>query len=197
MKRYLIADHSGNYHIYTARKFHDVIMEDANQSYYNWHAPVQEIARAVKTFPKEYRDDIYRAVLKCFAYLQIEHQISPSEQEAIWRCFLMLEPDEDKNDKAKKNYAHCLINKAIKTRHFLSFHLGDSWGNFCQTFRDEKNAEWPKLKSSEELTEWAKGLHEEFAKRLEKAETAGIFKEDYEKESRKIDELIKNAVVAP
>ena len=194
MNLFFIADHQGKRHTYTAEEFYNLIMADAKRSHLNWHAPVEEIARVIGPFPKKYRDDICRKVLDCFAYFQAEHWISPSEQEAVWQCFILLEPDGNENDRVKEAYTNRLINKAIRCESVYKLHLGDSWGRFCQEYREEKQAEWSKLESWQEFMEWGEKLPGEFSERLKKAEDKDVFKEDDEKESRALARLIMNAV---
>ena len=181
MNLYSIADHRGNYHSYTARDFRNIVISDAKYDYYDWHATVEEIARVVKVFPKGYRDDICREVLRCFARFQVRHRIYSSEQEAIWECFMMLESDGNKNDSAKSHYMSCIIEKVIRCESIFKIHMGTAWWNFCREYHSKKDSEWPKLKTKRKLVKWAEGLPEDFARKLKKAEEAGVFDEDDEK----------------
>lgn len=188
----LLIDYFGRKNFLTAEEFHERIMREASHSDWNWGVPVTEIAKFVKKpyFPKEYRDDICQAVLKCFTRIQAEHCISDCEQEAVWECFMLLNPEVEENERARSGYIQRLINKSIHSSSIFPLHIGESWGNFCQEFRKEKDAEWRKIKSKREIQKWAQDLQSEFAARLEKAEAEGIFDEDDKKEGKKLAEDI-------
>jgi hypothetical protein len=179
MNEFFIRNHAGEGKYYTEESFHAQIMDDAIRSRYDWHVPITEIARVVPTFQKEYRDDIYRAVLDCFFHIQAERKLSSDNQEAVWECFLDLKDDSEENRDAKAKYASRHVENAITAGPAIfHMHYGAAWHDFLEEFRKTKGQEWRLCDSPESLQNWSDSLASNLAGRLETAEEAGIFEKD-------------------
>ena len=65
-------DHFGQEHTMRAKTIHKHIMEQSQESDYEWIAPALELVKICKDerFPREYAIDIEMAILKCFTNIE-------------------------------------------------------------------------------------------------------------------------------
>ncbi len=194
MNLYSVADHCGEHHLYTAKSFHDRILQEATLSDYGWSAPITEIAKVIRdpNYPKQYTIDLCKAVLQCYSAIQTTYLISSREQNAIWDCYFTLDPSNRDEYEVRAHYVRKLINNAVYQQ--FPVHVGIAWQTFCRKFQEEKFNEWRLLLSDNNsripprvaIKDWAATLRDDFQKRQTKAEEDGCFEEDDKLEWAKI-----------
>lgn len=189
---HFIKDHGGEIHAYTEQELHDKIMEDEKLGYYDtsspigmfpmpsWCAPLVEIGKVVsKISTKNFREDICRMVLtRCTYFLDAGYNFGALQREAIWECFTELPPDTELNCEIRANYISSYIDYIIRDENYFKAHSGGSWRRFCQDFRRGANYGWEELYRVEEISNWAKELHEDFKNRVEQAESENLFEKE-------------------
>lgn len=160
---YFIKDHKDVYHAYTEVEFHRAIMEQSQKSDRSWCAPVTEIAEVVDKFNQIFKDDICRAVLGCYSRLFYEDmRWNDAIEAAIWKCFVLLSPNSEENQKARENYINEYIPFKIgqaKVGFFIS--AGDKL-TLYHKFIDEQKSELLKLHSVKEFVKWGSALEDNF-----------------------------------
>ena len=194
---FMVADHKGKIHLYTAEKLHEQIMQESKAGDWNWSAPVTELVRVMSNhlFPDRLANDIRCAILCCFAHFeQGYHSLTPEEQESVAKCLKELGSTSEPYRQAKEAYVAARVSGVIHQYKLLHLHLGRSFQQFCQNFREEKMAEYSDKQGSE-LVDWLGSIESDFNTRVNAAEKQGLFEVDDDREMAKMAKIVARATM--
>lgn len=167
MSLFFVKDRQGISHEYLEREFYILIMREDDHE--KWIAPITEIVKVVRDpdFSFQYAQEICRKMLRSYAVIQEKRDISNNEQEAIWKCWNILDSGAESNS-AKASYIHRRVRASMKPENILNFKPKGSYQNFCESFLDKKDTEWHDL-TIPELEIWLDKIENDFKESIRNA----------------------------
>lgn len=187
-------DHFGKEHTMRAATIHNYIMEQSQESDYEWIAPAIELVKICKDerFPREYAVDIEMAILNCFANIEArvnrggdKYVTKANDALAVQYCYdelgRLMSSTDDKNVKKTLNsvrtrYLLEMISSAVNTT---------TRGQYfkCQAFRDLKEeviaksfAKYSMLEENFNILDMYEEISDETESIFDEADKNGMFR---------------------
>lgn len=165
----------------TAKELHEIVMNDAQQSNYNWIASATELVRVCshREFPLEYAKDIKMAILRCFAELDVQvcgySYQKPTDNKAVHYCFNSLSWEIEEECSAKQKYLKAQIKLAKLCYCEVPIYCGDEFHKFCDEWERRQFEKYFKQENIDFLKMF-KELCDDFGKELAMADKQKHFK---------------------
>ena len=187
-------DHFGKEHTMRAETIHKHIMEQSQESDYEWIAPAIELVKICKDerFPRKYAIDIEMAILTCFANIEArvnrggdKRVTKANDAMAVQYCYdelgRLMTSTDDKNLKntlnsVRKRYLGEMISSAVNTT---------TRGQYfkCKAFRDLKKeviaksfAKYSMLEENFNILDMYEEISDETETIFDEADKNGMFR---------------------
>ena len=208
-------DHFGKEHTMRAKTIHNYIMEQSQESDYEWIAPALELVKICKDerFPREYAVDIEMAILTCFANIEArvnrggdKRVTKANDALAVQYCYdelgrLMSSTDDKKFKKTlnsvRKRYLLEMISSAVNTTT-----RGQYWR--CKAFRDLKEeviaksfAKYSMLEENFNILDMYEEISEETESIFNEADKNGMFRAEEREAMLNIARIFESACEHP